>query len=91
MHHYITKLEFVPILYLNVSHIDFPKTFTAWTNKGTCVADGDDPTCGAGVQAQIRTCIDGDVDICIGDEELLARTVSCSDAGTELPSCPGII
>ena len=56
-----------------------------WTNDGNCAASGPDPTCGPGIQAQIRTCTDGTVDKCTKTDR--QRTVDCGAAGTLLPNC----
>ena len=61
-----------------------------WTNDGTCVAAGDDASCGPGEQSQTRTCTDGTIDKCSGTD-ITEQTISCSDAGTALPDCPGKI
>ena len=67
---------------------DCEKLFGVWTNDGTCVAVGDDASCGPGNQRQTRTCTDGTIDKCTATG-LTERTVSCSDAGTSLPDCTG--
>ena len=65
--------------------IETTKQLGEWTNKGECKAIGDDLTCGPGDQKQIRTCIDGTNDRCTAADTI--RTISCVEAGTELPSC----
>ena len=65
-----------------------PKTFSDWTNLGECDANHDTLDCGPGTQMQKRTCTNGEVDMCAESEE--TRTVSCSVAGSELPTCTGI-
>ena len=62
-----------------------PKTFGEWENEGSCQAEGDDPTCGAGLQIQKRTCTDGTIDKCTSTDE--QRAVTCAAAGTALPVC----
>jgi hypothetical protein len=61
------------------------KILGEWTNDGSCIADGDDATCGTGTQKQKRTCIDGTIDMCTDDEK--QRDVTCEAAGTALPVC----
>ena len=61
------------------------KILGEWTNEGSCIANGDDATCGAGTQKQKRTCIDGTIDMCTDDEK--QRDVTCEAAGTALPVC----
>ena len=56
-----------------------------WTNEGSCIADGDDATCGTGTQKQERTCTDGTIDMCTAEET--KRDVTCAAAGTALPVC----
>ena len=59
--------------------------FKDWKNEGPCNGIGDDPTCGEGNQVQIRPCTNGTVDKCKDEEE--QRTITCKEAGTELPDC----
>ena len=61
------------------------KVLGEWANEGSCHADGDDPTCGAGSQQQKRTCTDGTIDKCTAEDT--ERTVTCQIAGTALPVC----
>ena len=61
------------------------KVLGDWKNEGPCDGKGDDPTCGKGSQVQTRDCTDGTVDKCMDDEK--QRTITCEDAGTELPDC----
>ena len=64
---------------------DCPRTVGQWMNTATCEATGEEKSCGPGLQTQTRTCADGTVDKCASVET--RRTVSCKDAGTELPIC----
>ena len=74
-----------------------------WVNDGPCEPDinidssvdlrmsrqltGTDKSCGPGSQKQTRICIDGTTDKCKkADKE---QIISCKDAGTPLPECPG--
>lgn len=61
------------------------KILGEWTNEGSCIADGDDATCGTGTQKQGRTCMDGTIDVCTDAEK--QRDVTCVAAGTALPVC----
>ena len=56
-----------------------------WVNDGTCIATGDDPSCGPGNQTQKRTCTDGSTDKC--NDSDLEQVIPCSEAGTALPDC----
>ena len=64
------------------------KELSGWANDGTCVATGIDASCGPGEQRQTRTCTDGTIDKCSASD-VTEQTISCSDAGTTLPDCPG--
>ena len=64
---------------------DCPKLLEDWVNDGPCDGTGDDPTCGEGIQAQIRPCTDGTVDKCTDEDT--RRNVACKVAGTALPDC----
>ena len=75
---------------------DCPKTFTEWRNDGPCIPIidflGNSFPCGLGEQKQTRTCIDGTgLLICSNKERVEEQIVSCIDAGTALPDCPGKI
>ena len=64
---------------------DCPREISNWTNIGTCQGTGKVKTCGNGLQIQSRVCKDGTSIKCSGIERV--RTVSCKDAGTDLPKC----
>ena len=68
-----------------VDCVDNPCSAMPCENEGACQAAGQDPACGPGTQAQVRTCTDGTLDKCTDDEK--QRRVTCLAAGTELPSC----
>ena len=75
---------------------DCPKTFTEWRNDGPCIPIidflGNSFPCGLGEQKQTRTCTDGTgLLICSTQERTEERIVSCIDAATALPDCPGTI
>ena len=77
------------IYHFNVNLILEQNALDDWINDGPCNSNGEDPTCGPGTQLQKRTCTDG-TDIC-PDEET-QKTVTCAEAGTQLPQCSaGII
>ena len=61
------------------------KVLGVWANDGTCVATGDDPTCGPGTQRQTRECTDGTTDKCVDAD--VEQNIPCSEAGTALPEC----
>ena len=81
----ITALEI--LISIKIISLIVPKTFGPWENDGACQAIGQNPECGPGVQAQIRSCTDGIIEKCteVVDTE---RSVPCSSAGTTLPECP---
>ena len=67
---------------------DCPCILSNWTNNGECRGENDEVvTCGDGFQKQIRDCKDGTTVKCSNIE--LERNISCHDAGTDLPKCPG--
>ena len=68
-----------------------PKILGSWINNAACVSTTADAygQCGPGIQMQRRTCKDGTVDKCTDDDR--TQNISCSDAGTSLPSCDGKI
>ena len=74
------------MVYLVAGKKQREKQLGAWSNDGTCVATGDDASCGPGNQKQTRTCTDGTVDKCTANDNI-EQTISCSDAGTGLPEC----
>ena len=61
------------------------KVLGAWANDGTCVATGDNPSCGPGTQRQTRECTDGTTDKCVDSD--VEQSIPCSEAGTALPEC----
>ena len=69
------------------SVIKVPKVFGEWGNEGECKASGAVATCGPGTQLQKRSCTDGTVETCTAEDK--HRTVTCKDADSELPKCPG--
>ena len=86
-------------------YVDIDKKLGGWVNEGTCEADTNtdssvdlrmsrqftdtEKSCGPGTQRQTRTCTDGTTDKCTkADTE---QIISCKEAGTPLPECPGKI
>ena len=67
---------------------DCLKIVGGWENTGSCIAVGDDPTCGHGTQLQSRTCKDGTRDQCRSGNN--KRNIACKLAGTALPNCPRV-
>ena len=68
---------------------DCPKKFGEWVNDGHCIALGDNPFCGPGLQSQQRSCESGTGNqICNKSDR--ERQVRCADVGTSLPKCTGI-
>ena len=65
--------------------LDVCKQLGNWVNLGGCIANGTDSSCGPGLQTQTRTCTDGTTDKCNDFET--KQNISCSNAGTTLPSC----
>ena len=74
---------------LKLNLILAPKIFGDWANDGACNGEGENPTCGPGTQVQTRSCTDGTVDKCT--EEDKQSTVTCTVAGTQLPTCSKFI
>ena len=70
--------------------IEIEKQLGNWTNDVACEPTGDDSFCGPGYQTQTRTCTDGTIEMCTATD-ITEQTISCSDAGTALPDCPGKI
>ena len=66
---------------------EVPKIFGEWGNEGECKASGAVSTCGPGTQLQKRSCTDGTVETCTAEDK--HRTITCKDADSELPKCPG--
>ena len=72
-----------------------PKILGNWTNENKCHADNVEvvenlvASCGPGTQLQRRTCVDGTLEKCTGEE--IERTVTCLDAGSALPLCEKVL
>ena len=60
-----------------------------WTNIGPCEPLPKSKSCGPGEQKQRGICFDGINERCVSYTE--ERVISCDDAGTPLPKCPGLL
>ena len=82
---------YLMVMFDTNSEIIVPKVFGDWASEGECKASGAGSgaivACGPGTQLQKRSCTDGTVEKCTAEDK--HRTVTCKEAGTELPKCPG--
>ena len=66
---------------------DCPKVFGPWKKDEMCKAIGPAPICGPGIQNIKRSCTNGTgAEICSIEDTF--KTISCTEAGTQLPACP---
>ena len=73
---------------ISCSMKDCEKELGDWKNSGPCVAEDNGKNCGPGYQRQTRDCTDGTEDKCTLTDR--NQQISCVQAGSQLPNCPGI-
>ena len=61
--------------------LDCQKHLGNWSNDGHCTPLKTNTNCGPGLQTQIRSCVDGTIEKCTGNDT--TQTIPCS-----LPDCP---